>query len=409
VFFRQYPVIRLLGCLSLLGLLAACTNNETIEGWFAPDPELIASSSPTSGTSPTPNASPAKLPDNFPSDIPRYPQATLLETELKLSFGGEITRWRSPDSSEEIAAFYQREFDKKNWETVEALTVTNGDRPRRMVVRQDDVQVTLLLPSPMDGTEGSAFEIWYKWEQQSTSSPAETPSSRPTPSDISFSDLDPVPEPVRQHIKDLAALGVFGGDRASNNNESFNPNQAMTRSEFARWLLATNNALYANTPSKQIRPIPKAAQPAFQDIPPTDPNFAAIQGLAEAGLVPSPLTGDASAVLFRPDAPLTREVLLLWKVPLDARQALPKASLEAVRDTWGFQDAAKIDPKVWRSLLADFQNGEQANVRRAFGYTQLLQPKKSATRAEAAAALWHFGFQGESITAPEALKLRESS
>jgi hypothetical protein len=86
---------------------------------------------------------------------------------------------------------------------------------------------------------------------------------------------------------------------------------------------------------------------------------------------------------------------------------LPSANLDAVKQTWGFQDVAKIDPKALRAVLADFQNGEQSNIRRVFGYTTIFQPKKPVTRAEAAAALWYFGTQGEGISAPEALKLKQ--
>jgi len=39
-----------------------------------------------------------------------------------------------------------------------------------------------------------------------------------------------------------------------------------------------------------------------------------------------------------------------------------------------------------------------------FGYTTLFQPKKPVTRAEAAASLWYFGFQGDGITAKEILE-----
>jgi hypothetical protein len=165
--------------------------------------------------------------------------------------------------------------------------------------------------------------------------------------------------------------------------------------------------MYANNPAKQIRLASSSTQPAFRDILAKDPNFPFIQGLAEAGLIPSVLSGDATAVLFRPDAPLTREQLLLWKVPLDTRQALPAANLEAVKQTWGFQDAGSIEPKVLRAVLADFQNAEQSNIRRVFGYTTLFQPKKPVTRAEASAALSYFGTQGEGMSATEALKLKD--
>jgi hypothetical protein len=93
-------------------------------------------------------------------------------------------------------------------------------------------------------------------------------------------------------------------------------------------------------------------------------------------------------------------------VPLDTRQALPTTSIDTVKQTWGFQDVAKIDPKALRAVLADFQNGEQANIRRVFGYTTLFQPKKTVTHAEAAAAVWYFGSQGEGVSAKEALQLK---
>jgi len=86
---------------------------------------------------------------------------------------------------------------------------------------------------------------------------------------------------------------------------------------------------------------------------------------------------------------------------------LPSASIDAVKQTWGFQDVSKIDPKALRAVLADFQNGEFANIRRVFGYTTLFQPKKPVTRAEAAATLWYFGSQGEGLSAKEAQQLKD--
>ena len=226
---------------------------------------------------------------------------------------------------------------------------------------------------------------------------------------IAFSDLTKTPKELQQYVSDLAKLGVLtpaiDGDKATHNDSPlFAPNKVVTRREYVRWLVAANNRLYANQPAKQIRLSTDAAVPAYQDVPRNDPDFPAIQGLAEAGLIPSLLSGDSTTVTFRPDAPLTRENLILWKVPTDTRQALPTASLDAVKQTWGFQDAPRIDAKALRAVLADFQNGDSSNIRRAFGYTTLFQPKKSVTRAEAAAALWYFGFQGDGQSAQELLK-----
>ena len=126
-----------------------------------------------------------------------------------------------------------------------------------------------------------------------------------------------------------------------------------------------------------------------------------IQGLAEAGIIPSAFTGNSTAVNFRPDAPLVREDLILWKVPLDTRSALPTTSPEAVTETWGFQDTAQIEPMALRAIAADYQLGDFSNFRRAFGYTTLFRPDKAVTRAEAAATLWRFGNQTEGRTAAE--------
>jgi hypothetical protein len=264
--------------------------------------------------------------------------------------------------------------------------------------------------------------------------PEESPSIEPVPSETSaaqpsgttgynnsatarasteFSDLNKTPPELRQYIQDLAALGVLSTQSNAAQSDSFTanqfePNKTITRREYARWLIAANNAIYSTNPSKQIRLASESSSPAFQDVPKTDPDFPAIQGLAEAGLIPSPLSGDSTMVLFRPDAPLTREQLILWKVPLDTRQALPAANIETVKQTWGFQDVGKIDSKALRAVLADFQIGEQSNIRRVFGYTTLFQPQKPVTRAEAATALWYFGTQGEGISAQEVLKVKLS-
>jgi len=183
--------------------------------------------------------------------------------------------------------------------------------------------------------------------------------------------------------------------------DEFRPNQAMIRREYARWLLATNNEFYAGEPKLKVRPGVNSAKPVFQDVPITDPDFAAIQGLAEAGIIPSPLTGSSTTITFRPNAPLTRADLLLWKVPLDTRQTLPAASISAVEQAWGFQDAGNIEPRTLQAVLTDYQNGDFSNIRRAFNYTTLFQPDKAATRAEGAAVLWRFGNPTKGITAAE--------
>ena len=233
--------------------------------------------------------------------------------------------------------------------------------------------------------------------QEIPNQPAQTPETVSS----TWSDKE-IPEPLRQYVADLMELGIL-------TPADFAPDKAVRRREYVRWLVAANNRMYAHNPGKQIRrPTSTSSEPVFQDVRPTDPDFSLIQGLAEAGILPSRLTGDATVVLFRPDTALTRAEMILWKVPLDIRRALPTATIDTVKETWGFQDAAKIDPKSLRAVLADFQNGEKANIRRSFGYTNLFQPTKNVSGVEAAASLWYFGYQGEGISAGEAIDIARS-
>lgn len=218
--------------------------------------------------------------------------------------------------------------------------------------------------------------------------------------------LDQVPDDLRPYVQDWLALGIV--EKARPTEAEFEPNQPITRGEFAHWLLTANNKFYADVPAKRIRPATSSATPTFQDVPASHPYFADIQGLAEAGIIPSAKTGNATAVTFRPDAPLTRETLVLWKAPLDSRTPLPTATTEAVTTAWGFQDAAQIEPLALRAVLADHQIGDFANIRRVVGYTTLFQPQKGVTQAEAAAALWRFGTQTEGISAEDLLRQSSS-
>ncbi|MEM9817539.1 MAG: S-layer homology domain-containing protein [Cyanobacteria bacterium P01_D01_bin.6] len=219
--------------------------------------------------------------------------------------------------------------------------------------------------------------------------------------------LNGVPADLQTYIRDLQALeqisltAAANGDDADRDATQSTFTQTITRREYARWLFESYNAIYADEPGDRLRAGHPSDAPAFQDVAPEDPDFAMIQGLAEAGIVPSAFTGDSTDVNFRPDAPLTRTDLILWKVPLDLRAALPTTTAAAVTTAWGFQDADSIEPLALRAIAADFQLGDFANFRRAFGYTTLFRPDKAVTRAEAASVLWRFGTQTDGITAAD--------
>lgn len=385
-----------------LALLTACSGNPSIESWFAPDPNLKNASQ---GETPVTVNSP--LPDNFPSEIPRYPGAQLAETDPASTPSRGRTRWLSADPSNLIASFYQREFVSNNWEVVPPPSPDAVSSETAITARRQGLEVSIsFLPAAQAGGETEFYILYQSGNSPSSPSPSPLSTNQIPQNSGNFSDINSIPEPLRRYVRDLAKLEIL---KTTGTGERFAAEQPITRREYARWLVAANNAIHADVAGKQIRLGAKTGEPAFKDVPANDPDFPAIQGLAEAGLVPSRLSGDSTALQFRPNAPLTREELILWKVPLDNRRALPAASLDSVKQTWGFQDAAKINPKVLRAIYADYQNGEQANIRRVFGYTTILQPQKPATRGEAAAALWYFGFQGEGISAEDALQPQQSA
>lgn len=239
------------------------------------------------------------------------------------------------------------------------------------------------------------------------------PTPTPTVSDspVLKKALRDVPTGLRPYIADLSKLGVFQQEETNNQDNPdvttllVKPQNLVSRRLYARWLVSANNEMFANNSAKHIRLARANEKPIFEDVPKTDPDFSIIQGLAESGLIPSPLSGDVNLVKFRPDDFLTREDLILWKVPLDFRKPLPEATIEKVKAAWDFQDTSKIDPAALRAVLADAEN-EFSNIRRVFGYTRLFRPDKTVSRAEAAAVLWYFGDQNDGISAQMALESR---
>lgn len=209
-----------------------------------------------------------------------------------------------------------------------------------------------------------------------------------------FSDLETAPAPLRPWIKDLNQLGTI----TPKADREFRPNILVARREYARWLLLTNNRLYKNQPSRQIRIAQPNDMASFPDIPNNHPDFAIVQGLANAGLING--TGDR----FRPNDPLLREEMVQWKIPLDLRQPLPNATLETVSQSWGFKDSDRISENALSAIFADAQLRDLSNIRRSFGFTTLLQPQKPVTRAEAAASLWYFGTATDGISVSKVLE-----
>lgn len=462
---RRLKKLRSLITLLSLSLLASCSNSKALESFINADPQLqtqenlenssqnstpqsdreVISQSQDEPTDPeleiiTPSTSEEiiNLPDQIPQEIPIYPQAELqqLDPELTAESGSFILR--SPDKLSAIADYYQEQLQTQEWEIIKQFSLEQDGNSQSVIASKNNLKVKIsLADSPLSNENNDSqteINIAYKPlnDNLAAANPESTNESEITPditentSDESeidaektpvndsakipvtnvvtnFSDLREVREQLQQPVKDVAALEILT-PQTKDSPDKFAPNELVTRRDYARWLVSANNKFHDSSPGKKIHLTKNASQIAFKDIDANDPDFGAIQGLAEAGLIPSILTNDSNNVLFRPDATLTREDLVTWKVPLDVRAALAQASIKTIEETWGFQDVAKIDPLAIKALFSDYQNGDLANVRRIFGFTTLFQPKKGVTRAEAAASLWYFGYQNDGISAEELLE-----
>jgi hypothetical protein len=100
---------------------------------------------------------------------------------------------------------------------------------------------------------------------------------------------------------------------------------------------------------------------------------------------------------------------LLWKVPIERQQILPTVSAERVKQLWGFKDTNRISVTALSAIAADRQNGDLSNIRRLFGSTLLFQPQKPVLQAEAVAALWFIGVEGEGLSAQDLLRSEQQT
>ncbi|MGD1804419.1 S-layer homology domain-containing protein [Dapis sp. BLCC M126] len=371
------PAIFVSLTICLLISVSGCANNSAskeLEKIFAADPHLKNNSpfNQLTQTSTQNNQQPEKTvqaQSDVPLEISPIPDSELLEKS-------------EPSATSTLPATPQAEI-----QPLPNLTVSPEELPTPAVAA-----LSTPTPFPTDGIP-----------------PAPTPT--PLESPVLKKVLRDVPTGLRPYIADLAKLGVFQQEQTKNQdnpnatNILVKPQNLVSRRVYARWLVNGNNEMFANNPAKHIRLARANEKPIFEDVPKTDPDFAVIQGLAESGLIPSPLSGDVNVVKFRPDDFLTREDLILWKVPLDFRQPLPEATIEKVKAAWDFQDTSKIDPAALRAVLADAEN-DFSNIRRVFGYTRLFRPDKTVSRAEAAAVLWYFGDQNDGISAQMALQAK---
>ncbi|MFM2303079.1 MAG: hypothetical protein RLZZ135_485 [Cyanobacteriota bacterium] len=392
---------------TLLISIYGCNGSRSLQNTFAPDPKLDRSNATDQKVvDPPPNTT-----DSLPADFPLYPQAKLQSTEQSKEQGATTT-WTTADSIDLVYKFYQTELPAKQWQIV----TQPSDSEPQLVAKQQESSVSIIPQSSTDRQQTGVTTYTISLLEANSPTPIPTPTTTPSdpnpsvsPAISPTSNLKPSSSPpskTADYLTDLTQLGIFTTTDTAAKNKKQAIDRVVTRREYARWLVAAYNRIASNKPTQQLKPATTDAKSIFRDVPATHPDFPSIQGLAEAGLIPSPLSGDATMVTFRPDAPLTREQMVLWKIQLDTHQPLPTASLDAVKQTWGFQDAGKIEPKALRAVLADFQNGEQSNIRRVFGYTTLFQPQKTVNLGEVAITLWYFGANSEGLSARDAIQTK---
>ncbi|MDX2254769.1 MAG: S-layer homology domain-containing protein [Pseudanabaenaceae cyanobacterium bins.39] len=350
-------------------LLNACQGSlsSSIEGAIAPTNPETNNPQEATKPSPSPNA-PIATPSSQPTISPS--PANLPIASSRSQVNDQVNGQSNLQSKEKLKEQLEAIALPQTITNTNKSMVFNGTMP--------------INGSPKDTKVSNFLQEWLYIDVQKLAKAASTKD---------FSDLNQAPAALQPWIRDLYTLGTITAKKGT----QFQPNALVSRRDYAKWLLATNNRLYAKQPSRQVRLAQPTDIPKFIDIPPKDPDFAIIQGLANAGLI----SGDR----FRPEEPLSREEMVQWKIPLDLRQPLPSANLESLEQAWGFQDSDRIAISAQSAIFADAQLRDLSNIRRSFGFTTIFQPQKPVTRAEAAASLWYFGTATDGISAQQALQV----
>jgi S-layer homology domain len=393
---------RILGSsLGVLSIALSSCDRTALQRTFSADPKA------TQWTTAT--IDPAKLPADFPEAL-RYPNAVLKKVDpLAIAPNPSVTpppqgyqtQWSTTDRPEQLLKFYREHLQTS---PCKGFKEVSGDGVMVLSAEQQSQQFLVSVPQASSSAsvlKEVEFSITYQKSLSSVKHDSEVVSSDNPLTHNLFEDPRAVPLSLKPYVQDVAGLNVL-------NNLGGQANQAINRAMFARWLVEMNNRIYRDRLTRQIR-LATASKPAFADISADHPAFPYIQGLAEAGYLPSPLSGDTAQSRFQPDALLTRETLLSWKVPIDRQKILPTVSSERVKQLWGFKDVSRITPTALSAIAADYQNGDLSNLRRVLGSTLLLQPQKPVTYAEAAAALWFIGAEGDSLSAKDLLRSEQQT
>ncbi|XWS69823.1 hypothetical protein CRYUN_Cryun04dG0211500 [Craigia yunnanensis] len=170
-----------------------------------------------------------------------------------------------------------------------------------------------------------------------------------------------------------------------------------TRREYARWLVRMSSILERN-PKHRIFPsiaLSGSETAAYDDVGANDPDFESIQALAEAGIIPSKLSGritssDGSKVQeiinFSPDRFISRQDLINWKALVEY-DFEPGVIEQISRKKVDYMDLKEISPDSSPGLFIDMLAGEKSILRKVFGQSKRFQSNKPSSKAQAAVAL----------------------
>lgn len=184
-----------------------------------------------------------------------------------------------------------------------------------------------------------------------------------------------------KEIKDLVAIGVI-----ESTSDTFRPAKPVTRAEFVRWLVKSNNLVRKK--NAFIRPAEPGTPSSFTDVTEANPDFKYIQGMADAGW-----SVGFPDKTFRPDEVLTREQMIGIKNPIDWNTE----SYNGYQKAWS--DGDKINKNFLTQMSTEafglYQCNGNNNWSRIFGKTKVCIPQKPVSRAEAAMCVWAVGAKGE--------------
>ncbi|MGV8121559.1 MAG: S-layer homology domain-containing protein [Candidatus Xenobiia bacterium LiM19] len=248
---------------------------------------------------------------------------------------------------------------------------------------------TAFTPKP---TPRKSFSSVTAGVGQSSPSPMASVKIRILPeSDISYTDISE--STFRLQIIGLARMGIFNKVTGE-----FRPDEPISRSEYIRWLVRTNNVFFPTETGNFIK-VAQSGDSTFRDVTPENPDWKWIQGMANAGYIIG-----YDEVNFKPEKEISREEMMAIRCGLEYNITLK--DIERIEKNLAiykkdleerFNDASKIERKYVAAYFKDMDSSFLI-FRSAFGTTRILLPQKKLTREEAVSTMWTIrGEKGDKV------------